>query len=49
MAVCNCLVSVAAISSFSLDWEVSVRPHVIQNDGLILYPGGNQSPLLNES
>lgn len=26
-----------------------VRPPVIPNDGLILYPGGNQSPLLNES
>lgn len=45
MTVCNCLVSIVVISSFCLDWEVSVRPPVIQNDGLILYPGGNQSPL----
>lgn len=49
MAVCNRLVSVVVMSSFSLDWEVSVRPAVIQDDGLILYPGGNQSSQLTES
>lgn len=49
MAGCNCLVNVVVSSSFSPDWEVSVRPPVSQNDGLILDPGGNQSPLLTES